>query len=75
MEYAATIVAPTETEALEAVRSLGWAASEIEMVDGGIYEALLEIDEASEAELQKDGEITHEYGVVSITVINEVVEI
>ena len=75
MKYAATIVAPNLAEALEAVRLFGWAASEIEAVDHGIYEALLEIDEASEAELQKDGEITHEYGVVSITVTNEGVEI
>lgn len=75
MEYAATIVAPNLTEALEAVQLFGWATRDIEMVSHGIYEALLEIDEDSEAELQEDGEITHEYGVVSITVINEGVEI
>ena len=68
MEYAATIVAPDISEAFEAIQSLGWAASELEVMDDGIYEALLEIDEASETELEENGEITHEYGNVAITI-------
>ena len=68
MKYTATIVAPTIHEASEAIKYLGWTIDQMQPIDEEIYKALLEIDKASEAELNASGEITREYGNVAITI-------
>lgn len=68
MEYAATIVAPSIQEAMDVLYWLGWAPSEIDDMGDGTFEALVQIDEASENELEEDGEIEHQDGEITVTI-------
>lgn len=68
MEYAATIVAPSLEDATATLKTFGWAPSEIDDMGDGTYEALVEIDEASEAELEGAGEMSYTLGEVTVTI-------
>ena len=68
MEYAATIVAPSIQEAMDVLYWLGWVSSEIDDMGDGTFEALVAIDEASEAEIEGAGEMSYTLGEVTVTI-------
>ena len=68
MEYAATIVAPSIEEATAALDSLYFTSLEIEDMGDGTFQALMEIDEASENELEETGEITYSHRGITVTI-------
>ena len=68
MEYAATIVAPSLEDAAAMLETLGFWPRDIEDMGDGTYEALVGIDEASEAELEGAGEMSYALGDVTVTI-------